>query len=231
MRAIFSENIEELPLIEGDEAHHLINVVRIKKGEEILVLNGVGSKIIGRVINIDKSRINLEIIESLSAEKPDRVHLAIGLPKKEAFEEVLRNATEMGISKIFHFKSQFSQQDFILNERIKRVLVSSLIQSNNPYFPTLEKLTDLNSLINIFSQYDKVIYFCSHTEIPSSSALNLEEKDKILMIIGPEGGFSPAEEDILTRNKSVKPLHLPSFILRAPTAVVASMGWVMGKLH
>lgn len=230
MRAIFSERGQEIKLIEGEEAHHLINVVRIKKDEEILVLNGAGTKTLARVSGIDKNRINLDIIESKFSEKQDNVHLAIGLPKKDAFEEVLRNATEVGISRVFHFKSQFSQQNFIFNDRIKRVLISSLIQSNNPYFPSLEKIADLASLTKIFPQYDKVIYFCSHTEIPTVSSLKIEEKDKILLIIGPEGGFSPIEEDLLFKNSLVNSLHLPSFILRAPTAVVASVGWVMGRI-
>ena len=230
MRAIFLEDINKLEAIEGDGAHHLINVVRIQIGEEILLLNGMGAKIFVKVVGLEKNRVNIEVIESLQLEKIDKFHLAIGIPKKDAFEEVLRNAIELGISSIFHFKSQFSQQDFIYNERIKRVLVSSLIQSNNPHFPSLEKVADLNALIKNFSQYDKVIYFCSHTRIPSEAKLNLKEKDKILLIIGPEGGFSTEEEVLLTKNNLVNCQHLPSFILRAPTAVVAAMGWVMGKL-
>jgi len=230
MRAIFSESIQGPSLIEGEEAHHLINVVRIKKGEEILVLNGAGSKIFARAASIEKNKINLEITESLFVEKSDKVHLAIGLPKKDAFEEILRNVTEVGISKVFNFKSEYSQQDYIFNERMKRVLISSLIQSNNPYLPSLDKLADLKALIKIFPQYDKVIYFCSHTKIPSALNLTLGQKDKILIIIGPEGGFSPTEEGLLAKNSSVKSLHLPTFILRAPTAVVASMGWVLGRM-
>jgi 16S rRNA (uracil1498-N3)-methyltransferase len=230
MRAIFLEDISKSQVIEGDEAHHLINVVRIQIGEEILLLNGMGAKILAKVVGLEKNRVNFEVIESLQLGKTDKFHLAIGTPKKDAFEEVLRNSTEIGISNILYFKSQFSQQDFVFNERIKRVLVSSLIQSNNPHFPSLEKVTDLDALIKKFSQYDKVIYFCSHTKIPSGIELNLKEKDKILLIIGPEGGFSPEEEDLLTQNNLVKTQHLPSFILRAPTAVVAAMGWVMGKL-
>ncbi len=230
MRAVFLENLDNLKDIKGDEAHHLLNVVRIQEGEEILLLNGVGARVFARVTGVEKNRVTFEILESLQMEKADKVHLAIGTPKKDAFEEVLRNATELGISKIFHFKSQFSQQDFIFNERVRRVLISSLIQSNNPYFPSLEKVADLNTLVKNFNQYDKVIYFCSHTKIHLSTELTLKEKDKILLIIGPEGGFSIEEEELLTKNKLILTQHLPTFILRAPTAVVAAMGWVMGKL-
>ncbi len=230
MRAVFLENLDNLKDIKGDEAHHLLNVVRIQEGEEILLLNGIGARVFARVTGVEKNRVTFEILESLQMEKADKVHLAIGTPKKDAFEEVLRNATELGISKIFHFKSQFSQQDFIFNERVRRVLISSLIQSNNPYFPSLEKVADLNTLVKNFNQYDKVIYFCSHTKIHLSTELTLKEKDKILLIIGPEGGFSIEEEELLTKNKLILTQHLPTFILRAPTAVVAAMGWVMGKL-
>ncbi len=230
MRAVFLENLGNLKDIKGDEAHHLLNVVRIQEGEEILLLNGIGARVFARVTGVEKNRVTFEILESLQMEKADKVHLAIGTPKKDAFEEVLRNATELGISKIFHFKSQFSQQDFIFNERVRRVLISSLIQSNNPYFPSLEKVADLNTLVKNFNQYDKVIYFCSHTKIHLSTELTLKEKDKILLIIGPEGGFSIEEEELLTKNKLILTQHLPTFILRAPTAVVAAMGWVMGKL-
>ncbi len=231
MRAIYQENIQNISYIEGEEAHHLANVVRIKKGEEILILNGKGHKATAKVSKIEKDRIYIEIFDSILMDHKDRIHLAIGMPKKDAFEEVIRNATEIGISKIYYFKSQFSQQDFVFNERIKRVLVSSLIQSNNPYFPDFEKLEDLNNLISIFGQYSQVCYFCSHSKIPPKSELNLSERDKILLIIGPEGGFSSPEEDQLINNSLVNTIHLPSYILRAQNAVVASAAWVMGKLE
>jgi 16S rRNA (uracil1498-N3)-methyltransferase len=231
MRAIYHENIENLSYIEGEEAHHLANVVRIKKGEEILILNGKGQRVRAKVSNIEKDRVYIEIFESILMEHPNRIHLAIGLPKKDAFEEVIRNATEIGLSKIYYFKSQFSQQDFVFNDRIKRVLISASIQSNNPYFPALEKLADLNSLISIFGQYNKILYFCSHSKIPSKSDLNLNERDKVLVIIGPEGGFSSPEEDQLINNSLVNAIHLPSYILRAQNAVVASTAWIMGKLE
>ena len=135
MRAIFLEDISKLQAIEGDEAHHLINVVRIQIGEEILLLNGMGAKIFVKVVGLEKNRVNIEVIESLQLEKADKVHLAIGIPKKDAFEEVLRNATELGISKIIHFKSQFSQS---VSGRMVRYWVKQLAGWYPRRFPPRE---------------------------------------------------------------------------------------------
>ncbi len=230
MKAIFCEEINSLSIIQGEDAHHLINVLRIKEGDDFLILNGMGQIIKATATEIKKDQIFFARKESIIAEKLLNIHLAIGMPKKEAMEEVLRNSTELGISKILYFRSQFSQQDFEPNDRTKRVLISSLIQSNNPYLPILGRIKDINHLVETFSDYDKIIYFCSHSNLPMKSDFTLKKSQKILLVVGPEGGFSKQEEEKLINNQNMMVIHLNTPILRSPTAVIASAAWVLGKL-
>lgn len=230
MRAIFLDQNNFPDYLQGDDFHHLINVARVKKGEKILILNGKGLKSLALVRDIKKNLVELEKIEVTFNPLRDQLHLVLGLPKREATENVLRLSTELGISKIHFFKSEYSQSDLVLNERVKKILISSLLQSNNPYLIQLEKLKSISDLNQMLSQYDKILYFCSHQSLPSDAFISLAEAKRILLIIGPEGGFSPREEGVILNNQSVDVVHLKAHILRTETAVAASVGYVMGKI-
>lgn len=226
MRAIYHDfqetSSKELLIISGDAAHHL-NVVRVRAGEQIILLNGKGKKLNGSVKLITKNLVEIEVHDVLEEQRKHELSLAIANPKKEAFEDILKMAVELGVKDIYPLSSEFSQYDYAPSERVQRILESALIQSNNPFFPKIHSQASLKEFLE--NHKDSLVFFNSR---PS------EEKDKKdgdngkkTILIGPEGGFSPNEVAQILKFYKIQEIHLPTPILRAPTAVASSIGYLL----
>ncbi|MCO4755813.1 MAG: RsmE family RNA methyltransferase, partial [Bacteriovoracaceae bacterium] len=109
MRAIYleSEKLDQSTvMLEGEKLHHLLNVVRIKKGQDILLLNGLGSKAFGKIESISKKNVQI-VIEKLEQSKhPGNISVAFALPKKDALETALRSCVESGARNIYILNSE-----------------------------------------------------------------------------------------------------------------------------
>lgn len=225
MRAVYYhfENIEigQSLQVSGDTAHHL-NVVRVRKGEEILILNGKGSKLKGTINTIQKNIVEIAINESEEFTPTHGLSLAIANPKKDAFEDILKAAVELGIKNIYPLSSDFSQYEYAASERVERILESALVQSNNPFYPTIHSQVKLTEFLNT---HKETIVFFNSKQSDGSSRISLQENTTIL--IGPEGGFSPTEVSQICAYAQILEIHLPTPILRAPTAVSASVGFLL----
>lgn len=225
MRALFHpfQNAKkgESILIEGDSAHHL-NVVRARVGDELLLLDGKGNRVISKIQMIDKKHVGV-LVEDVSVDdRKTKITLAVACPKKDAFEDILKMAVELGVDVIQPLSSQFSQFDYVENERTARLLESALIQSNNAFLPTIAKQQPLKNYLQSLSS---PLYFFNSRPVTSSKGNSVP--DSFHLLIGPEGGFSLEEADLISNYKETIQVHLPTPILRAPTAVSAAIGFIL----
>ena len=233
MRAVFLKEIailsqQDMVLVEGDSAKHLVKVVRVKKGEQILILNGKGLIAKATIESLDRKTLNLKIDSVENTSKRELIDLAICTPKKDAIEDIIRDCVELGVNNIFPLESKYSQYNLEVNDRIQRIIESGLIQANNPYLLNISPMKPFKSLIEISKNYEQVIY-CSSKKIESSKIESL--KGNTLMIIGPEAGLSNEEELLIEEFQNSFAVHFPSYILRAPTAVSVAAGFVFSKLQ
>jgi 16S rRNA (uracil1498-N3)-methyltransferase len=226
MRAIYHlfENhvVGETMHITGDAAHHL-NVVRVKNHEHILLLNGKGAKLTGEITSVQKNQVDIKITQAENLKASHQLSLAIANPKKDAFEDILKLAVELGINHIYPLSSDFSQYDYASSERVQRILESALIQSNNPFFPEVHPQQTLKNFLGVHT--DTIVFFNSQkSDIQKKSE---QDRSAKTILIGPEGGFSPAEVVSITNYSKLQEIHLPTPIMRAPTAVAASVGYLL----
>ena len=152
--------------------------------------------------------------------------LILGLPKKDYLDEVLEKSVELGIRKILCFRSDYSQKQKIKDERVDRILINALKQSNNPYLPEIvfvERLLD-----DALEKYSTCYLFSLDNHEGFADSLGVNED--VALIIGPEGGFSEEEERNFLGKPNVSAVHLPTSILRTPTAVVAAAGAVTSRV-
>lgn len=227
MRAHFREDLlpEEIYVIKGEEAHHLINVVRIEQDEEVLLLNGKGLLVWTVVEAIAKRELKLRQLRQEIRSLPEQRDLILGIPKKEALELSLKQAVELGFRRIFLVRSAHSQLKIPETDRLQNLLVSALEQSNAPFLPELiptewEKVP--------FNCYDQVVLLDSQS--PSSTFHQSLRPVISALVVGPEGGFSQEELHLLHSLPNVKVIHFPCPILRTPTAVAAGAGYLMARL-
>ena len=213
-------------ILKDESLHHLVNVVRMKVGENLLLLNGQGLAVETLVEGISKREIKLKKISHLQHERPFHFDLALGMPKREALELSLKQATELGFRKIYLIKSDYSQMKYPERDRTESVLVSALEQSNAPFLPEVVTLPwkDIP-----WGQYAQAWLLDSQTKTGREERAKTQGESHLL-IVGPEGGFSPLELTYLHSCQEVRVVHLPTPILRTPTAIAAGAGMMIENL-
>jgi len=227
LRAIFyafdSQVAGDLVQVTGDTVHHL-TVARVRENEKVLLLNGKGQRLLGIIQAFTKKSIDIKIIDSENVELYHNLSLAIAMPKKDAFEDILKMAVELGINEIYPLTSAYSQYEYEPSERIQRILESALVQSNNAFFPVLHSQQLLSSFLA--GHTGTIAFFNSKkSEILSSR----DQGAKKTILIGPEGGFSAEEVGSINNYPKILEIHLPTPILRAPTAVASSIGYLLSS--
>jgi 16S rRNA (uracil1498-N3)-methyltransferase len=225
MRALYLPSYKfvanQLVSIEGDALHHL-QVVRVKKDEEVLLLNGIGASAQGRIVEIQKKQALVQVNKVETKEALHEFSLAIGVPKKDAFEDILKMATELGIRNIYPLTTEYSQYEYAPTERVQKILESALVQSNNLFMPTIHPQVSLEHFLENFPF--EILFLNSRQDF---DARNSTSMTGVCALVGPEGGFSIAEEQKLISMNNVKSIHLATPILRAPTAVASAIGYLL----
>lgn len=227
MRAVLDRNFkpgQELIELSLEQAHHL-NVVRVKLGEQILVLSGNGHRAVGEICALTKKSGTIKILSVEEGAVNHSISLAVACPKKDAFEEIIKIAVELGVRKIYPIESQFSQYQYSSSERLDKIIESAMVQSNNLYFPEIEEQISLQSFLDRTNA--PIVYFCSHDV--TAKGIDKLPLAEIIILIGPEAGFSAQEELQISNYKSINQIHLPTPIMRAPTAVATSVGYLISK--
>ena len=219
--------VQDSYVLRGDSLHHLVNVVRVEAGEELLLLNGKGLMVLTIIEAISKKEIKLQFKEQQSREQSYLFDLVLGMPKREALELCLKEATELGFRKIHLVRSDYSQMRFPEKERIEKLLVAALEQSNAPYLP---EVVECRWEEIPWNSYGEIILMDSQTtNAPAIDSTNTSAAR--LLVVGPEGGFSPEELSRLHQVEKLKIVNLPTPILRTPTAVAVGAGLMIQSLR
>lgn len=206
----------------GDEFHHLKNVVRLKINEFVLALNGQGLIVKTECVDISKKYISFNVVE-IKKEKCVKRECILAQIKRESLELALRSAVELGVTKFHIVKTEYSQNFKFNADRLKKICLSAMLQSNNPFCCEIIYHSDIDALIKEVG--DNIIVLDKSLD----SKLSPEKKDEIfltkpLVFIGPEGGFSESE---IQKFQTMK-LYSHSFnspILRAETALIAAIAF------
>lgn len=236
MRSIFLKDIiendvatNEIIEIDGKNAHHLIRVVRLKIGEKVLILNGHGIKAISEVKTIDRKVVRLSIISSELVERKHNIDLAICMPKKDALEDIIKKSVELGFTNLIPVVSKFSTGKIKDYDRAFRLAESAIIQSNNAFGLNIENEYSFDLLVSKLQEYDIIVY-CDSRGVSQSIDRKMSINDRVLVIIGPEGGLDTSEEDLLSNVSNVIGINFPTYILRSPTAVSTATGYILAKM-
>ncbi|MCF8240009.1 MAG: 16S rRNA (uracil(1498)-N(3))-methyltransferase [Melioribacteraceae bacterium] len=206
--------------ITGDEAKHIINVMRHKIGEKIYVTDGVGNIYQTNITNIDKELIRLSIT-STSSHHNVLENITFCLPRlksSDRFEFALEKSIELGISNFLVIPTKRDVTKGTKIDRWNKIAVSAMKQSIRSYRPKIEvltKYTDLNKFSGskiIFEQKSKISI---QDYIGQDKLIN----KKVYFIFGPEGGLTDEEIDVI--DNAVK-LRLTTNRLRSETAIATA---------
>ncbi len=196
MQLFYCDRIEgEMAYLSPAEVQHATRVLRHKVGDELNLLDGKGGQYLGRIVDIGKDRCQLELLSHhLHTRRASfRLHIAIAPTKNiDRFEWFLEKATEIGIDRISPILCQRSERKRIREDRLEKVILSALKQSKQWFLPQLDELTKFSDFINAATNQQKFIAWCDEA-IPQHLGQVMHAVQDTLILIGPEGDFSPEE--------------------------------------
>lgn len=214
----------ELP---EDEAKHCVRVLRMTEGDEILITDGKGYFYEAQIASATSKHCYVNIQNTISA--PNfwnfNIHIAFAPTKNmDRTEWFVEKATEIGINRFTPLLCKHSERKVIKNERIEKILVSAIKQSQKA---TLPKLDDMISFSKFVIQPFEGRKFIAHCYEQKKLLLKdvYKKGESVLILIGPEGDFSEQEVDLAIKN-NFEPISLGESRLRTETAALVSCNTV-----
>lgn len=228
-------------VITGEDHHHMFRVMRMKQGDEVICNNESGQSALCQIEQINNEKVVLRVVERLdmSTELPVSVTIAQGLPKRDKLELVLQKGTELGASRFIPFKAARSvvkwdeKKSKSRMKRYEKIVKEASEQSHRNKLPIVERPVTIKQLIEESKSYDvKMVAYEEEAKSERTYSIRksfelLNEGDKLLVCVGPEGGFSHEEIKLLKEN-GFQTVRLGPRILRTETAslyVLASLSY------
>jgi 16S rRNA (uracil1498-N3)-methyltransferase len=213
-------NQTELP---AEEAMHALRVLRLKGGDEIFLMDGVGNFYRAQVTIAATRNCYYEILEQMPQERQwqGKVHLAIAPTKMlDRIEWMIEKATEVGVDEVSFLNCQFSERRLMKTTRLDKIAVSAVKQSHKAWKPMLNEMASFKSFIAQPIEGRKYIAHC-YEEVPRSYLFdelrNSSNIEDTTVLIGPEGDFS-IDEVKKAVEAGWKSVHLGKSRLRTETA-------------
>jgi 16S rRNA (uracil1498-N3)-methyltransferase len=228
-------------VLSGDDAHHAIRVMRMKAGDRMICSDGRDREALVRVSAIDKQSVEAEVLEWLDppAEAAVDVWVAQSLPKGDKMETVIQKCTEIGAARFIPFLSERTivqydgKKEAKRLERWNKIAKEAAEQSRRGRIPQVDPPVSWKQLLQLSGEAGLAL-FCYEKEEERGlrdilSAWMGEPRSgrgTILLIIGPEGGFSEEEaEEAATAG--CRPVRLGRRILRTETAAMVGLSCII----
>ena len=214
--------LDELNIIDKEEAFHAIKVLRLKQGDRILITNGKGKMVLAMIQKLEKYQFYFEIEKELDIEPlPYNLHLAVAPTKNMDRDDfMVEKCTEMGLSQLTPIFCEQSERRIVKKDRLDRIVIAAVKQSLKATLPVINEPQTFEKFVydnmNISNKY---IALCSEIEKTAIIEIAKNTKDAIV-VIGPEGDFS-TNEIKMAINNGFQPISLGHSRLRTETAGIA----------
>ena len=227
IRLFHPENITEntTSLLSKEHTHYIVNVMRLKRGSNLNFFNKDGEWL-SEIIFLDRDRVEVKFLNKIKEPtNSSNIELAICLVKKSPMENILQKATELGVSKIKPIISERTEVKELNLERANKIVVEATEQSNQLTPPEISEVIKLKDFLKNLDASSKLLF----ADVNSKDSLKAEvikEAKTLLVLIGPEGDFSPSERELILKNLNVVPFTISRNILRSDTAAISAISLV-----
>lgn len=234
----------------GEDVNHILNVLRMKKDDELQICNQeTGENYIAKIINSSKSEVECEILEKLEKTTESNVNITLfqGIPKFEKMELIIQKNTEVGVKQIIPVmmeRTVVKLDEKVATKKLERwqkiaeIAAKQSMRDIIPEIGSIIKIKDIDAdkYDAILVAYENEEHNMLKTELKKlqgkkENRPNGAEKNyNIAIVIGPEGGISEKEIEIL-KEKDAKFVSLGKRILRTETAGLVMAGNIMYELE
>jgi 16S rRNA (uracil1498-N3)-methyltransferase len=229
-------------LLEGNDAHHALRVLRLQEGETVVVCDGRANEYVCRVSARLDGKMELCVVSQRKSSSEPSIHAMLfqSLPKGDKLDEIVQKAVELGVSHIVPFISarcivRIDSEAFEKRkERLCRIALEAAKQSGRGTIPTVGSLMSFSQAVNALAGIERAVLFyeASVSGARLKSVVERGSFSRFGFMIGPEGGFE--HEEVLTAQKAgIEVVHLGDRILRVETAsgcVLAAVMYATGNL-
>ena len=221
-------SLNNIIVLNKTDTHYLKNVMRCKKNDQINLFNENDQEFLSKILEIKKYETILEIFElSNNTEIINDIFLIFSLVKKNKIDFIIQKATELGVRKIFPILTERSSIRDINPSRMVAIAKEATEQSNRISIPEISNLMTIQELLEQWDKKRSILYADEILKINKNlTILNRKNFVKSSLLVGPEGGFSPEENDMLKTYKYVFPISFGETILRSDTAVIVGLSYL-----
>lgn len=218
----------------GQDAHHILHVLRMKPGDQLICSDGLGKSMLARIAHVTKHEVICDIVESLAQDRelPIRVSIAQGLPKGDKLEWIIQKGTELGAHHFFPFISTRTvvkydgKKEAKKLERWKKIIKEAAEQSHRDVIPDIHDIQSFKELLQLEADVKLVAYEDAALQeaqagiqgsIFYQALQEMKQGQSVVIAIGPEGGFEEQEIKQLV-DHGYQTVGLGKRILRTETA-------------
>lgn len=228
MRRFFGTAKNNKVCIEAEEFNHLKNVLRMAVGDEIIVSLNDQFEYVCEIEKFERGRAICKINGKRDCEGNPRKNIVLfqAITKGSKFEFIVQKATEIGITKIVPFLSEFvvAKVSESKHDRLMAIALNACKQCERTIVPQIEKVTDVDGVVSLFNDFD-IVLFANERASVGKQIKNLDKYENIAIIVGSEGGFSQKEKEKF-EGAGATTISLGKRIYRCETASVAMMSLV-----
>ncbi len=227
----------ESPLFKNQEvslnekqSHYIQKVMRLKEGDSILLFNGKDGEWKARLSGVSKKSATFLIISRVRPQDKARDLWLLFSPLKPKRQEFLEEkATELGISCLWPILCERTSISKVNLEKMQAHMREAAEQCGRLTLPEIKPMTSLFDLLKSWPS-DRLLLFGDETLTSSSlGSLEISSQKSYALLVGPEGGFTPKELDILKSHSHVQGVSLNPHILRAETAALVGVAYLQIK--
>ncbi len=226
--------------IDGEEAKHILAVLRYGPGDDITVVDGRGTKYKASIVKTSRSSLEAKIISRTHMENEPGCHvtLAQAICRQEKMDFLVEKATEIGVSSIIPILTERSlvkvsgtSKNSRKIDRWRRIAIAAMKQSLRSVLPEIQDVTRFEDLLASFGRYDLCLIASLGRKSMSLAECKQLQKglSSVLLIVGPEAGFTDGE---LLKAESLRaiPVSLGARRLRSETAGIVFGSLVLHRL-
>ncbi|MFO0975356.1 MAG: RsmE family RNA methyltransferase [Planctomycetaceae bacterium] len=217
--------------LEDSEAHHILHVLRMKSRDKLVLFDGKGCSVEAEVSHVTRRDVTCEItgVRTITIARLPRIRVAASPPKADRLRWMVEKLTELGVAEYIPLRTERTvvTPGETRLDKLRATVVSACKQCGRSILMEVQELTSLDTLLRLELQTAIVV---AHPGEPTSwDAITRRVSKDVLLLIGPEGGFSPSEMQLL-QSREIQTLSWPDTILRTETAAITFAAVLLNRL-
>lgn len=230
-----SENISDDKIIVSDikQIHRMRDVLRIKINDRVTVFDNRGNEYLCGIKELSKKQAVLEIKDKISTKIISRIKITVAcaIPKKSKMDDIIDKLTQLGVERIIPMKTKRvvveidKKKESLRLNRWQKISQTASEQSQRNIIPIIEPIKGLNEVLSEARDFDLKLIPTLVGEQKSLNVVLQVVPKNILILIGPEGDFTPEEVDLAKKSGCI-PVSLGDLVLRVETAAIAIASFI-----